>query len=153
MGLKCFSPVSVTEKATSHLCCEGILGKWLFFTFVLGKCYSTALLVCELPLLIPVSTLKMDLASFASNINKAHLGTLNVKENWACMKWLHWNTSCFCKCRSTIIFYSTSLSSALWFFFKLSLLTLAAYTTFLSYIVSIYELHACKFWATIPQAK
>lgn len=77
----------------------------------------------------------MDLASFASNINKAHLGTLNVKENWACMKWLHWNISCFCKCRSMIISYSMSLSSALWFFFKLSFLTQAASTIFLSYVV------------------
>ena len=77
----------------------------------------------------------MNLASFASNINKAHLGTFNVKENWACMKWLHWNISCFCKCRSMIISCSMSLSSALWFFFKFSLLTQAAYTMFLSYIV------------------
>lgn len=87
----------------------------------------------------------MDLASSASNINKAHLGALNVKENLACMKWLHWNISCFCKCRSMIISYSMSLSFALWFFLKLSLLTQAAYTMFLSYIVSIYELYECKF--------
>lgn len=87
----------------------------------------------------------MDLASLTSNINKAHLDALNVKENLACMKWLHWNISCFCKCGSMIISHSMSLSYALWFFLKLSLLTQAAYTMFLSYIVSIYELYARKF--------